>query len=258
MDILAARKKAAERAKAAQAAEQKGQGETAPSLPPVPDTTFVPGEQVSDAMLMPDVAGMPAEPEEREVTTASAADGTGPEPAPAPPPAAAIRTHRHDEMPAQSSGTAQPEQPQQEQEMEMLAFLLGSEEYVVPVDQVHEVLTPKEITPVPHVPEHILGVCSLRGMVLPIVDLRRRLGLGAAQQDDKSRIVVVSLGQDDMVGLAVDRVRGVVRFAPSAVRPAPETVEQGAELLKGIARKDERLLILLDVEKAVGLTAQKK
>ena len=61
-----------------------------------------------------------------------------------------------------------------------------------------------------------------------------------------------------MVGLAVDRVRGVVRLAPSLVRPAPETVEQGAELLKGIARKDERLLILLDVEKAIGLAAREQ
>ena len=64
----------------------------------------------------------------------------------------------------------------------------------------------------------------------------------------------MSLGHDDQVGLFVDRVRGVVRFLPSAVRPAPETVEQGAgaEFLKGIARKNDRLYILLDVEKAVG------
>jgi purine-binding chemotaxis protein CheW len=157
------------------------------------------------------------------------------------------------EASVQPSGQ-EPELPQ-EQELEMLAFLLGTEEYVVPVDRVREVLTPREVTPVPHAPDHILGVCSLRGAVLPLVDLRRRLGLGRAAGDEKSRIVVVSLGPDDTVGLAVDRVRGVVRIAPSSLRPAPETVEEGGELLKGIARKDDRLLILLDVEAAVGTVA---
>lgn len=136
----------------------------------------------------------------------------------------------------------------------MLAFLLGSEEYAVPVDLVAEVLTPREITPVPHVPPYILGVCSLRGAVLPIIDLDRRLGLAASARDERSRIIVAALGPDDRVGLFVDRVRGVVKILPSSVRPAPETVEQGeaAAFLRGIARKGDRLFILLDVEKAAG------
>jgi chemotaxis signal transduction protein len=89
---------------------------------------------------------------------------------------------------------------------------------------------------------------------MPVIDLSRRLGLAQGARDEKSRIIVVSLGQDDQVGLFVDRVRGVVRLASEAVRSAPETVEQGAgaEFLKGIARKDGRLYILLDVEKSVG------
>jgi purine-binding chemotaxis protein CheW len=148
---------------------------------------------------------------------------------------------------------AAPPSEEADQELEMLAFLLGREEYVVPVEQVREVLKPREITPVPHTPEHIIGVCSLRGIVLPVVDLNRRLGLAAGTRDEKSRIIVTGTDVDDQVGLFVDRVRGVVRFPASAVRPAPETVEQDAECLKGIARKDERLFILLDVEKAVGV-----
>jgi chemotaxis signal transduction protein len=89
---------------------------------------------------------------------------------------------------------------------------------------------------------------------MPVIDLNRRLGLAASTRDEKSRIIVVSLGQDDQVGLFVDRVRGVVRLLSSAVRPAPETVAQGAgaEFLKGIARKDNQLYILLDMEKAIG------
>ncbi|MBS1242827.1 MAG: CheW-like domain, partial [Nitrospirae bacterium] len=63
------------------------------------------------------------------------------------------------------SGTEEPEQQQEEQDLEMLSFLLGNEEYVVPVDRVREVLTPKEITPVPHTADYLVGVCSLRGTV---------------------------------------------------------------------------------------------
>lgn len=243
MDILAARKKAAERAKSAkpeqaapveQPAAETVPAEPAAEFPPIPDTSFVPDgpapapQQGSESARE---AGPPVAQAQR--TSATAADAP---PAPEP------------------DGGPDREQEPQEQDLEMLSFLLGSEEYVVAVDRVREVLTPREITPVPHMPNYLLGVCSLRGTVMPIIDLNLRLGLSASVRDEKSRIIVVGLGQDDRVGLFVDRVRGVVRFAPSSVQPAPETVEQGAgaEFLKGIARKNDRLYILLDVEKAGG------
>ena len=151
-------------------------------------------------------------------------------------------------------GTEPEEQhEEQEAEQELLAFRLGNEEYLLPVNLVGEVLTPKEITSVPHVPEYILGVCSLRGAVLPIIDLHQRLGLAESAHDERSRIIVVDLGPDDRVGLYVDRVRGVIRIRPSTIGSVPETVEQGAgaDFLRGIVRKDDRLYIILDVEKTV-------
>lgn len=262
MDILAARKKAAERARAAKTQATRPEGAAAPAampedagvplagpeiekqhapaeqsdeseperlpgpdagFPPIPDTSFVPDEPVPAAEQQPSIVSEPPEP-------------------------------RDQEQAAEPVKLQEPEQQVQEQELEMLSFLLGSEEYAVPVEQVREVLTPKEITPVPHTADYFLGVCSLRGAVMPVIDLNRRLGLAASARDEKSRIIVVSLGRDDQVGLFVDRVRGVARFLQSAVRPAPETVAQGsgAEFLKGIARTEDRLYILLDVEKAVG------
>jgi purine-binding chemotaxis protein CheW len=262
MDILAARKKAAERARTAKTQGAEPEGPAAPARPdtapagepeaeerrasehytvqrasteipgtdagsrPIPDAGFVSDEPVPATEQQLVVAKEPEEPRAPEKADAW-------EPVP------------------------RPEQLEQihEQELEVLSFLLGSEEYVVPVERVREVLTPKEITPVPHTADYLLGVCSLRGTVMPVIDLNRRLGLAASPRDERSRIIVVSLAQDDQVGLFVDRVRGVVRFLPSAVRPTPETVAQGAgaEFLKGIARKDDRLYILLDVEKAVGV-----
>jgi purine-binding chemotaxis protein CheW len=248
MDILAARKKAAEKAKVAsdrktdQAIPVTDQQETdvpASAIPPSPqETTFMP----NGPLAAPEQAPMMLPENEMTAAAQPATAAPGPEKKEEATPGPVV------------TGTEGPEQLQEEQDLEMLSFLLGNEEYVVPVDRVREVLTPKEITPVPHTANYLVGVCSLRGTVMPVVDLNRRLGLAASTRDEKSRIIVVSLGQDDQVGLFVDRVRGVVRFLPSAVRPAPETVVQGAgaEFLKGIARKDDLLYILLDVEKAIG------
>lgn len=244
VDILAARKKAAERAKAGKTgpagpahpvAEELRPDETVPAFPPIPETGIVPENAALPVQEEPLV--LPAEPvkageapAEPAAETPEAPEAAGPE----------------------EAGEPQEPEQEQEQEQEMLAFLLGTEEYVLPVGQVSEVLTPREVTPVPNTPDYILGVCSLRGAVLPVIDLHRRLGLPGTAQSDRSRIIVTSLGQDDRVGLFVDRVRGVVRFLPSAVRPVPETVEQSAEFLLGIVRKDDRLFILLDAEKTAG------
>jgi purine-binding chemotaxis protein CheW len=88
--------------------------------------------------------------------------------------------------------------------------------------------------------------------MLPIIDLCRRFGLPAGVQDEKSRIVVVN-SADEEVGLLVDRVTGVFSILPDEIKPAPENIEQGAEFLRGIVRQGERLYILLDLEKAVGV-----
>ncbi len=155
---------------------------------------------------------------------------------------------------ARSENTREPEGAANEihaQEIEMLSFRLGSEEYVLPVDEIQEVLKSRELTLVPNSPPHVLGVTSIRGTVLPVLDLGRRLGLPPAVRDEKARIIIIS-PDDEAAGILVDRVTGVVRISPDAVHPAPETIEQGAEFLKGIARKDNRLYILLDLHKAAG------
>lgn len=135
----------------------------------------------------------------------------------------------------------------------MLSFRLGSESYAIPVEQVREVLKPWVVTPLPNAPAHVLGVISLRGTILPVIDVAKRLGLSPGVRDEKSRIVVVSL-DDEKVGMVADRVTGVVRFAPEVVKPAPATLElgAGAEFLRGLARTNEALYILLDLEKVAG------
>jgi len=237
MDILAARKKAAEQAKAVKAPQAEApRADEAPGMPaagsPPAAETASPDTGAAVEQALPQ-GPLPAAPEQ--------APSAAPGPAPVAEAAEAVLPD------------AEEEESGQEAEQEMLAFLLGSEEYLLPVELVGEVLTPREITSVPHAAPHVLGVCSLRGAVLPVIDLNRRLGLAEGTRDERSRIIVITLGPDDRVGLFVDRVRGVVKILPSSVRPTPETIEQGggAELLSGIARKDDRLYILLDVRKTV-------
>lgn len=221
MDILSARKKAAERAKALKKAEE----ETPAAVPPPTEQLPPPAETES----VPSSAGVAAGP------AGSAA--------PAAEEAAAVTAPSPDRQPAEAAASAQ--------EIEMLSFLLGDEEYAVMVDAVKEVLKTRDLTPVPNSPDYVLGVMALRGPVLPVIDLCRRLGLPPGKNDEKSRIIVVSVNEED-AGIHVDRVTGVVRIPPEAVRPTPETIEHGAEFLKGIVRKDDRLYILLDIEKAIG------
>src|SRR5512147_3059663 len=227
MDILAARKKAAEKAK------MRTEPEPAPAAEPGP-------VEAERAEVSPEPAAPPA-----------------PAPAPQPaeqtlPPAPADGAPSAPERPGQGEAAGAGEEVKEAtQELELLSFQLGAEEYAVMVDDVREVLKLRELTDVPNTPEYILGVTSLRGTMLTVIDLGRRLGLAPGVRDERARIIVASPDEED-VGLLVDRVTGVLKIMAEAIKPPPENVEQGAEFLRGIIRKDDRLVILLDLAKAVG------
>lgn len=227
MDILAARKKAANKAKAQNKPERTEPG-------PTPDLQA--GGQVP--VVQPEAAS----PEKPSVAPDREAPETvmeKPETAP--------------EAPQSSAGDVEAARPVQE--IELLAFRLGGEEYTLLVEDVREVLKIVPLTMVPNSPGFILGVMSLRGKVTPIIDLCKRLCLQAGVRDAKSRIIVVSTDEED-VGLVVDRVTGVLRVSPDEIKPAPENVEQGAGYIQGITRKGEKLYILLDMKKAVTLGSE--
>jgi purine-binding chemotaxis protein CheW len=220
MDILAARKKAAERMR-----EQPGNG---PVAAPAAQEIPVSSAPAPETAVVLDMA-VPVE-------TAEDAAGAG-----------TLAESGHDTGSAASGDVVEP----QIQELEMLSFRLAGEEYAVLVEDVKEVLKNRELTPVPNAPDHILGVTSLRGPILPVVDLCKRLGLPGGLRDEKSRILVLTVNDED-AGIVVDRVTGVVRIQSDSIRPVPETIERGAEYLKGIARREDKLYILLDIEKALG------
>jgi purine-binding chemotaxis protein CheW len=226
MDILAARKKAVERAKA-RSEQSPERAAEAPAPPRDEEALPVPAPSRTAPMA--------------PVETVPAAAGVLP-----------VRDASLDLTVAAPAASADERGETPQQEIELLSFRLGGEEYALPVADVREVLKVVELTSVPNTPDYIPGIMSHRGTMLPILDLCRRFGLAPGVNDAKSRIVIVSVS-DEEVGLLVDRVTGVFRISPGEIKPAPENIERGEEFLRGIARKNDRLYILLDLKKVVGL-----
>ncbi|MFM1871072.1 MAG: hypothetical protein RL398_494 [Planctomycetota bacterium] len=137
---------------------------------------------------------------------------------------------------------------------QVVSFRLGEEEYGVNIMSVQEIILVGCITQVPEVPEHVLGVINLRGNVIPILSLRRRFGMAEQATNDETRIVVMNL-QGRTVGAVVDAVSEVLRLSHEEISPTPPTlVGAGKDYVLGLARRKDRLLILLDMARLLGGT----
>jgi purine-binding chemotaxis protein CheW len=138
-----------------------------------------------------------------------------------------------------------------ERELHLVTFDLGAESYAVPIAMVREIVRLGDLTRVPNAPPHIRGVMNLRGRVLPVVELRTRLGLPALDPTPAARIVVAEV-RGRLLGYLVDRVAQVTRIGESSVTIPPDEVVNGSgEAITGIARKGERLLLLLELERVL-------
>jgi purine-binding chemotaxis protein CheW len=138
----------------------------------------------------------------------------------------------------------------------VLTFVVGGEVYGVEILSIREIIKLREITEVPRAPRFLLGVVTVRGLVLPVVDLRLRLRLDVAALGRNARILVV-IHKNERFGLLVDEVRGVVRFADDQIEPPPTSLSPSeAPFLAGIGRYpddgEERLVILLSLDAVLG------
>jgi purine-binding chemotaxis protein CheW len=140
------------------------------------------------------------------------------------------------------------------EETEHLAtFFLDREEYGVDVRLVQEIRRLTEITQVPRAPEFIKGVINLRGRIIPVIDLKRKLGIGEVAATKLARIVVVTM-RGRLLGLLVDGASQVLKVPVSLVEPPPEEVMQkGGDYLRGVAKLEKRLIILIDLETVLAI-----
>ncbi len=134
-------------------------------------------------------------------------------------------------------------------EVQMVAFKLKAEEFAVDIHQVREVLKMTQVTPLPQSAHYIEGVINLRGEVIPVVDLRKRFELSEEKRNEQTRIIIVEITGND-VGLIVDSVTEVLRFSATAIQAPPTRIAgTRTDLIKGVGKIHDRLLIILNLEK---------
>lgn len=133
--------------------------------------------------------------------------------------------------------------------MEVLVFTLGSEEYAVEILKVQEIRGYSGVTRIANVPDFVKGVTNLRGNIVPVVDLRIKFEIGSAEYNEHTVVIVLNIGERVM-GMVVDGVSDVLSLSPDQIKPAPDFGSSlSTEYLKGLGSIDERMLILVDIEK---------
>jgi purine-binding chemotaxis protein CheW len=139
-----------------------------------------------------------------------------------------------------------------EQVLQFVTFTLGNEEYAVDILSVQEINRITEITKVPNSPDYVEGVINLRGKVIPVINLRKKFGREEKETDDTSRIIIMEI-QDITNGLIVDSVSEVLRIPTSTIEPAPPMSSNiSSRFIKGIAKLENRLIILIDLDRLLG------
>lgn len=135
-----------------------------------------------------------------------------------------------------------------------IGFKLAGEHYALSVLEIGEILKLKPLTSVPRVAGHILGVLSLRGTIIPIIDLRRRFGLPANRMDRQARILVLR-ESEGRVGLVVEQVEGVVKIPDSRIEPPPPAMDRtAAPFVRGVGRVEGRFYLLLDAPRLADMS----
>jgi purine-binding chemotaxis protein CheW len=132
---------------------------------------------------------------------------------------------------------------------EYLAFTLGSEEYGIDILKVQEIRGYEAVTRIANAPDFIKGVINLRGIIIPVVDMRIKFKLGTPVYDQFTVVIILNIG-GRIAGMVVDSVSDVTTLTPGQLKPAPEMgTAFTSDFLIGLGTIDERMLILIDIDK---------
>jgi purine-binding chemotaxis protein CheW len=133
--------------------------------------------------------------------------------------------------------------------LEFLLFTLHTEEYGIDIQKVQEIRGYDMVTRIANSPDYIKGVVNLRGVIVPIIDLRVKFNLGTPTYDEFTVVIILNL-KGRITGMVVDSVSDVTTLSPEQLRPVPETTAGGeSDYMIGIGVVDERMLILIDIER---------
>ena len=136
-------------------------------------------------------------------------------------------------------------------EQQLVVFGLGKEEFGIDISRVREIVLIQNITSIPQAVDFVEGIVNLRGQIVPIVDLCKRFRVAKASTGEESarRIIVVNIGEQN-IGILVDGVSEILRIPDESMEPTPPIVAAGigANFIKGVAKVDDRLIIVLDLD----------
>lgn len=132
---------------------------------------------------------------------------------------------------------------------QFVGFLLSKEHYGIDIMAVEEIISMTEITPVPRAPGFVEGIINMRGSVIPIIDLRKKLAIGGAKNNTTASRIIVTSSNKKRVGFIVDQVEEVLRISVDAIDKAPGTSRAIDNYISGVARTSKNMVIILDVSK---------
>jgi len=131
---------------------------------------------------------------------------------------------------------------------EALAFRLGTEEYGIDIQKVQEIRGYESVTRIANTPDFIKGVVNLRGIIVPVIDMRIRFNLGTPTYDQFTVVIILNIA-DRVVGMVVDSVSDVITLSPEQIKPAPEMgTALDTSYLIGLGTLDQRMVILVDID----------
>ncbi|MDD5372073.1 MAG: chemotaxis protein CheW [Sulfurimonas sp.] len=132
--------------------------------------------------------------------------------------------------------------------VQLVGFVIGDEEYAVPILAIQEIIKPFPWTRVPQVPKYVVGVFNMRGAVIPLIDLRLKFGLSPKKHNEETRFIVMRHG-DDIAGFVIDRLTMAIRISKSKIGPAPETANGDDTAIDGVGKQEDRIITILKVNK---------
>jgi len=132
--------------------------------------------------------------------------------------------------------------------VQLVGFVIGEEEYAVPILSIQEIIKPFAWTRVPQVPVYVMGVFNLRGAVIPLIDLRTKFGLPAKKHTEDTRFIVMRHG-DDVAGFVIDRLTMAIRIKKANIGPAPDTLNGDDTMIDGVGKQEDKIITILKVNK---------
>lgn len=136
--------------------------------------------------------------------------------------------------------------------IQLVGFIIGDEEYAVPILNIQEIIKPIEYTRVPSVPEYVLGVFNMRGNVMPLIDLASLFNLGHCEISEHTRYIVLRNEKDNSAsgaaGFVIDKLTESIKISRSKIDPPPQTLLGGKGMIFGIGKREDSILTILKAE----------